>query len=113
VQWNEPVSAIPDLNLLGLLRRLTEGEVNYVLVDPAGAEPYELLYQRSEVVEFDGFSIRIVSLDDLLAMKRAAGRLRDLADIEALEVARRQVSSDALEVLADASAPPTQTERHS
>jgi hypothetical protein len=33
--------------------------------------------------------IAIAALDDLLAMKRAAGRQQDLADIDALEVTRR------------------------
>jgi hypothetical protein len=31
---------------------------------------------------------RLLALDDLLAMKRAAGRLQDLVDVEALEIAR-------------------------
>jgi hypothetical protein len=33
--------------------------------------------------------IAIAALDDLLAMKRAAGRQQDLADIDPLEVTRR------------------------
>jgi hypothetical protein len=53
------VPDIPELNLLPLLQRLTEGEVDYV-----------------------------VGLEDLLSMKRAAHRPQDLADVEALETAR-------------------------
>jgi predicted nucleotidyltransferase len=42
------------------------------------------------VVELDGSEVAIVSLDDLIRMKRAAGRARDLADIAALSEGERQ-----------------------
>jgi predicted nucleotidyltransferase len=44
---------------------------------------------RADRVDLDGVVIAVAALDDLLAMKRAVGRPQDLADIEALEVARR------------------------
>lgn len=46
-----------------------------------GAPPYEDLRERAIEVEVRGTRIRIASLDDLIAMKRAAGRPRDLRDI--------------------------------
>jgi hypothetical protein len=46
-----------------------------------GAPPYEDLRKRAIEVEVRGTRIRIASLDDLIAMKRAAGRPRDLRDI--------------------------------
>lgn len=33
--------------------------------------------------------MRVASLEDMLAMKRAAGRAQDLADVEALEKIQR------------------------
>lgn len=33
--------------------------------------------------------VRIVALDDLIAIKRAAGRPQDAADLQALEVVQR------------------------
>lgn len=39
---------------------------------------------RAEMVELYGMSIRILSLDDLIRSKAAAGRAKDLVDLEAL-----------------------------
>jgi len=46
-----------------------------------GGPPYEDLRERAIEVEVRGTRIRVASLDDLIAMKRAAGRPRDLRDI--------------------------------
>jgi uncharacterized nucleotidyltransferase DUF6036 len=59
-----------------------------VLNAALGAPPYEDLRERSTEVEVRGTPVRIASLDDLIAMKRAAGRprdLRDIADLTGLE----------------------------
>lgn len=52
-----------------------------VLNSAPGASPYDDLRARSIEVEVRGTPVRIASLDDLIAMKRAAGRPRDLRDI--------------------------------
>jgi predicted nucleotidyltransferase len=50
--------------------------------------------ERALVVDLDGNDVAIVSLDDLIRMKRAAGRPRDLDDIATLtEVERQRRSS--------------------
>jgi hypothetical protein len=41
-------------------------------------------YARSAVVAVDGSQVRVISRDDLVANKRASGRLQDLADVERL-----------------------------
>jgi hypothetical protein len=48
---------------------------------PAGGAPFEALWRRGEFVSVDGVGVRIAGLDDLIAMKRAAGRPLDLQDI--------------------------------
>jgi hypothetical protein len=41
-------------------------------------------YGRKVVAEVDGQKTNLISLDDLLANKRASGRLKDLTDVEEL-----------------------------
>ena len=45
---------------------------------------YSELYERSVVMNLEGTNIRVCSIDDLIAMKKLAGRPKDLADIEKL-----------------------------
>jgi hypothetical protein len=55
---------------------------------PAGAAPYAELARRAMATQIGSVEVRIAGLDDLIAMKRAAGRpldLQDIADITAPE----------------------------
>ena len=52
-----------------------------------GVPPYEELRPRAGEAEILGVTVAVCSIDDLKAMKRAAGRTRDLADLEDLEAA--------------------------
>jgi predicted nucleotidyltransferase len=84
---------VPDARLLRQTQILTltttQGELD-LLVDPAGAPAYADLRARADAIELDGFTVRVANINDLLAMKRAAGRPQDLIDVEALEIARRR-----------------------
>jgi hypothetical protein len=88
----EDVPFVPDGQTLRRTGILTldspEGPID-LLFQPAGAPPYEELRQRAVRMEIGGVGVPVCSLDDLAAMKRAAGRLRDLADLEEIEVIRR------------------------
>ena len=66
----------------------TQGALD-LLAAPPGAPAYPELKQRAEIIDVDGHDVAIASLEDLVTMKRAAGRPRDLEDIEALEAIRR------------------------
>lgn len=50
-----------------------------------GIKSYEALSQRAIVVELSGESVKVASIDDLIAMKRAAGREKDRIGISHLE----------------------------
>jgi predicted nucleotidyltransferase len=87
----EDVPFVPDGRTLRHTQILTldtvEGGLD-LLVDPAGAPSYDTLRSRSDLIDYEDIQIRIVGLEDLLSMKRAAHRPQDLADVEALETAR-------------------------
>jgi predicted nucleotidyltransferase len=88
----EDVPFVPDARTLKHTQILTLDTVDGgldLLVDPSGAPSYATLRSRSMLVDYEGLKVRIVGLEDLLSMKRAAHRPQDLADIEALEAARR------------------------
>lgn len=57
-------------------------EVDVLVAPPV---PAEELLARSTVLESAELALRVVSLADLVAMKRAAGRPQDLADLAHLE----------------------------
>jgi len=55
---------------------------------------FEDLWSRADTVRLSGRAIRIASVEDLIRMKRTAGRPQDAIDIERLEeIARRRHGS--------------------
>lgn len=69
--------------------RTRHGQV-HVLKEPKGGRDFRQLREAALAIEIDGIEVAIVSLDDLIRMKRAAGRPADLEDIAALTAAERQ-----------------------
>lgn len=62
----------------------------HILKEPKGARAFGELREAALVVELDGIEVAVASLDDLIRMKRAAGRPADLDDIAALTEVERQ-----------------------
>jgi len=60
-----------------------------VLASPSGFPGYAALAERAIHAEIRGVGFRIASLEDLIAMKRAAGRPKDLIAVEELEAIQR------------------------
>jgi hypothetical protein len=60
-----------------------------VLSRPQGAPGYEALRRGADRYDLGGFSVLVASVGDLIAMKRAAGRPKDLADVAELETILR------------------------
>jgi len=55
-----------------------------------GIPAYEQLQARAVDAEILGVTVKVCSIEDLKAMKRAAGRIRDLADLEDLDATTGQ-----------------------
>jgi hypothetical protein len=86
------VPFIPDRRTLKRTRILTlETPLGLIdlLAEPDGAPVYERLRDRAVPQKVAGVDVRVASLDDLIAMKKAAGRPRDLVAVEELEAIRR------------------------
>ena len=70
--------------LVPLLTR--SGRLDLINIEHLAGAPssYDELRRRALVVDLDGIEIPVAGLDDLVRMKRAAGRPQDLTDIGAL-----------------------------
>ena len=84
---------IQQKGMLALCFRSPDGSAE---VDLLVAESHRLdaLMARAIHVELDGQTYHVAAMDDLIAMKRAAGRPQDLLDIAELEQIRRRIECD-------------------
>jgi predicted nucleotidyltransferase len=62
-------------------------EVDVLVAPPLDARE---MFERSIIVDVDGTTVRIASIDDLIAMKRATGRPHDADDVAHLERLRKR-----------------------
>jgi Nucleotidyl transferase AbiEii toxin, Type IV TA system len=72
-----------------LMLSTPDGDID-LLVDPDGSPGYAALRRKASRIDLDGLTVLVASIEDLIAMKRAAGRPQDLVDLESLEIARRR-----------------------
>jgi hypothetical protein len=63
------------------------GDVD-VLGTPAGVAGFAELDRRAVPFDLGDFTVRVASIDDLIRMKRAAGRPKDLIEVEVLGAVR-------------------------
>ena len=63
-----------------------------VLGTPSGTTGYEDLIRSAETYDLDGRTVTVASIDDLIRMKRAAGRPKDLIEIEVLGALREELA---------------------
>lgn len=88
----DDVPFVPDARTLRHVRVLTlntpDGALD-VLAEPDGSGGYARLRAGAIEAQVAGATVRIAGLDDLIAMKKAAGRPKDRIYIEELEAIRR------------------------
>ena len=70
----------------------TAGSID-CLGTPAGTEGFADLEASATDEDLDGLVVRVASLDDLIRMKRAAGRPKDLIAVEWLSALRDELDS--------------------
>jgi hypothetical protein len=58
------------------------------LGDPGGGFDYQLLLRNADEMDIGGLRVMVASLDDLIRMKRAAGRIKDRIEVENLSALR-------------------------
>lgn len=99
----QPVNVTDHPHLLqraGFVPVMTDhGRLDILNVRSTAGAPrsYEELSDRALELDLDGMRVMVIGLDDLIRMKRAAGREQDLADIRALTVADRDLEQEASE----------------
>jgi uncharacterized nucleotidyltransferase DUF6036 len=88
----EDVPFSPDARALANVEILTldtiAGPLDLIM-RPSGAPAYERLRKRATRVDVGAFSVLVASIDDLIAMKRTTGRLKDEVDAEELDAIQR------------------------
>jgi hypothetical protein len=80
-------AALAGVQLLTLETSLGWLDVHKVV---PGMTSYDALRRRAERVTINDFAVLVASVDDLLAMKEAAGRPQDQIDVAALAAIKRR-----------------------
>jgi hypothetical protein len=62
-----------------------------VLGAPSGTSGYDELARNADRMDLDQLSVLVASVDDLIRMKQAAGRPKDLVEVEILGALREEI----------------------
>lgn len=62
-----------------------------ILATPQGTGGYDDLVRTAIATDLDGLTVQVAALDDLIRMKRAAGRPKDLIEVEVLGALRDEI----------------------
>lgn len=61
------------------------------LAFPSGSKGYDELIANAVSMDLDGLNVKVVALNDLIRIKRAAGRPKDLIEVEILGALRDEI----------------------
>ena len=84
-------SHLQNLRFLNLKTAL--GDIDLLSL-PAGVESYAGLRERASVLDMGGYTVRVASVDDLIAMKKAAGRPKDERHLMELQALKRVIAEE-------------------
>jgi hypothetical protein len=72
---------------------VTDAGVLDILAYPSGVQGYGELERTAVPMDLDGLTVRVASIDDLIRMKQAAGRPKDLIEVEVLGALRDEIDA--------------------
>jgi hypothetical protein len=81
-------------NGLNFTLRTDRGDID-LLGEPAGMDSFDQVWARATVFDLGGFQVRVASIDDLIAMKVAAGRPKDLTHVMELKALKKVLEEEA------------------
>lgn len=93
---DQPVKFRLDARSLASVTSLTlttdAGDLD-LLAAPAGTDGFDDLVRTAQPTDLDGTTVLVASIDDLMRMKRAAGRPKDLIELEVLGALRDELDA--------------------
>ncbi len=84
LEFGAPPFAPEQFKEKGSVYRMGRPPIQIDIINQADGIEIDECYGRREVIVIDGTEVSLISREDLLANKKASGRLQDLADIEKL-----------------------------
>ena len=87
VRFGAPLDnlTIQDLLIEGTIFQIGVAPRRIDIMTQASGLAFESAYKQSHAVDIDGIRVPVLSIDNLIRNKKASGRMKDLADVEALE----------------------------
>ena len=91
VEFGAPVAEMKpdDFAEYGMIFQIGVAPCRIDIISKISGVSYLDAVQRAVPTTIDGVSVRIISLEDLIANKKASGRAKDIADVEVLEGLRK------------------------
>lgn len=86
-RFGAPVNSIAkeDFQIDGTIFQIGVAPRRIDIITAASGLAFEETYRNSIPINIDGIEVHIPSIEDLILNKKASGRTKDLADVEALE----------------------------
>lgn len=86
-RFGAPLSGVSaaDFSAVGIVFQFGNSPRRIDILTRISGVDFQQAYERRTTVALEGMDLPVISLEDLIANKRATGRTQDLADVERLE----------------------------
>jgi predicted nucleotidyltransferase len=95
IKFGAPLDKISesDFSSKGIVFQIGNSPRRIDIITSASGIDFEQAYANKQIVLLEGLEVPVISLQDLIANKRASGRTQDLADVEKLMAAQKRKST--------------------